>query len=193
MRMTRCGWVNEADAAYVAYHDEEWGVPLRDDRALWELLMLEGFQAGLSWITILRKRPAFRLAFAGFEPARVAKFGQFEITTLLENPDIVRSRAKIEATIHAARVFEEMRASGRSFADFVWDAVDGMPVQNTWRSFRDAPVKTSASETLSKRLKDKGFKFCGPVITYAYMQAAGLVNDHEVTCPRFEIVRAMSK
>jgi DNA-3-methyladenine glycosylase I len=189
--MARCGWVNEADEVYCDYHDTEWGVPIRDDRALWELLCLESFQAGLSWITILRKRDAFRLAFAGFEPAIVAKFGEADITRLLTDAGIVRSRLKIESVIRAAQIFEEMKATGESFSDFIWGGRDIAPVQNAWVSYRDAPVSNPASEALSKRLKAKGFKFCGPVICLAFMQATGMINDHEVGCPRHAPVRAM--
>jgi DNA-3-methyladenine glycosylase I len=189
----RCGWVTRGDALYEIYHDAEWGVPLADPRALFELLMLEGFQAGLSWITILRKRAAFRAAFAGFEPVRIAAFGAADVERLLADPGIVRSRAKIEAVIAGARLYEDMRASGENFAHFIWNVVDGRPVQNEWASFRDAPTSTPASEALSKALKAQGFKFCGPVICYAYMQAAGLVNDHETGCPRYEPVRTMGR
>jgi DNA-3-methyladenine glycosylase I len=189
--MTRCGWVNENDALYCHYHDTEWGVPVRDDRALWELLILECFQAGLSWITILRKREAFRRAFAGFDPAIVAQFDESDITRLLADEGIVRSRLKIEAVISAAQIYQDMKAQGESFAEFVWDGANVAPVQNAWTHYRDAPVSTPASEALSKRLKARGFKFCGPVICLAYMQAAGMVNDHEVGCPRYRPVAAM--
>lgn len=189
--MARCGWVNEADAIYCDYHDTEWGVPLRDDRALWELLCLESFQAGLSWITILRKRDAFRSAFAGFEPAIVAHFDKIDVARLLADAGIVRSRLKIESVIRAAQVFEDMRAGGESFAEFVWGGHDVAPVQNAWVDYKDAPVSTPTSEALSKRLKAKGFKFCGPVICLAFMQASGMINDHEVGCPRYLPVQAM--
>jgi DNA-3-methyladenine glycosylase I len=189
--MARCGWVNEEDAVYCAYHDTEWGVPVRDDRELWELLCLESFQAGLSWITILRKRNAFRLAFAGFEPAIVAKFDEADIFRLLADTGIVRSRLKIEAVIRSAQIFEEMKASGDSFNAFIWGGVSVDPVQNAWVNYKDAPVSNTSSEALSKRLKAKGFKFCGPVICLAFMQAAGIVNDHEVGCPRYEPVKAL--
>jgi DNA-3-methyladenine glycosylase I len=187
----RCGWVDERDPIYVAYHDEEWGVPLRDDRALWELLCLEGFQAGLSWITILRKRAGFRAAFAHFRPEQVAEFQADDIERLMQDPAIVRSRAKIEATINSARIYLEMQARGEALSDFIWEVVDGKPVQNNLTRGGEFIVTSPAAELLSKRLRGKGFKFCGPVITYAFMQAAGLVNDHEVTCPRFEAVCAL--
>ena len=186
--MARCGWVNEADSLYCEYHDTEWGVPLRDDRALWELLCLESFQAGLSWITILRKRDAFRLAFAGFEPALVAQFDEHDILRLLADTGIVRSRLKIESVIKAAQIYQDMTAAGESFSEFVWGGPNVAPVQNAWVSYKDAPVSNVASEALSKRLKAKGFKFCGPVICLAFMQASGMVNDHEIGCPRYDVV-----
>jgi DNA-3-methyladenine glycosylase I len=189
--MARCGWVNEADSLYCHYHDTEWGVPVRDDRDLWELLCLESFQAGLSWITILRKREAFRVAFAGFDPARVARFDETDIVRLLADEGIVRSRLKIEAVISAARIYQEMKANGESFSAFVWGGDHVAPVQNAWISYKDAPVSTPPSHALSKRLKAKGFKFCGPVICLAFMQAAGMVNDHEVGCPRYKPVKAL--
>jgi DNA-3-methyladenine glycosylase I len=189
----RCGWVNINEPDYVDYHDEEWGVPLTDGRALWELSVLEGFQAGLAWITILKKRPAFREAFGGFDPQTVAAFGESDITRLLANPGIVRSRAKIEAAITSARAYLELEAAGPGFSAFVWDIVDGRPVQNAWASYRDAPVQTPASQLLSQRLKQRGIRFFGPVIAYAFMQAAGLVNDHEVGCPRHAPVRAIGE
>lgn len=189
----RCGWVLPGDALYEAYHDAEWGVPCADDSALFELLMLEGFQAGLAWITVLRKRDAFRAAFDGFEPVRIASYGEADIERLLANPGIVRSRAKIEAVIAGARIFSEMAARGERFSHLIWGFVDGRPVQNAWRSFRDGPTSTPASAALSKELKRRGFKFCGPVICYAYMQAAGLVNDHETACPRHDPVRALGE
>jgi DNA-3-methyladenine glycosylase I len=190
--MARCGWVLETDALYCHYHDTEWGVPVRDDRTLWELLCLECFQAGLSWITILRKREAFRAAFAGFDPARVARFDEDDVARLLQDEGIVRSRLKIEAVIASARIYNHMMANGESFAEFVWGGANVIPVQNAWTSYRDAPTKTPASEALSKRLKAKGFKFCGPVICLAYMQAAGMVNDHELGCPRYQPVAELA-
>ena len=189
--MARCGWVNENDSVYCEYHDTEWGVPLRDDRALWELLCLESFQAGLSWITILRKRDAFRLAFAGFDPALVAKFDENDIVRLLADAGIVRSRLKIEAVIKAAQIYQDTKAAGESFSEFVWGGANVAPIQNAWVSYKDAAVSNAASEALSKRLKAKGFKFCGPVICMAFMQASGMVNDHEVGCPRYRPVAAL--
>jgi DNA-3-methyladenine glycosylase I len=182
MSKQRCGWVLESDPLYVAYHDEEWGVPIRDDRALWELLCLEGFQAGLSWITILRKRSAFREAFCGFEPDQVATFGPVDIERLMANPGIVRARAKIIATIDSARLFQSIQREEGGFSDFIWSVVGGTPIHNHPKSFREGPTKSAESEELARKLKAHGFKFCGPVICYAFMQAAGLVIDHETTC-----------
>ena len=190
--MARCGWVNENDHVYCDYHDTEWGVPVRDDRALWELLCLESFQAGLSWITILRKRPAFQRAFAEFDPSQVAKFTQADVTRLMTDASIVRSRLKIEATIRSAQIYERMLASGESFCEFVWGGVDVMPIQNGWISYKDAPTSTPQSDALSKRLKSKGFMFCGPVICLAFMQASGMYNDHEVGCPRYAPIKALA-
>jgi DNA-3-methyladenine glycosylase I len=189
----RCGWVDQRDSLYCDYHDTEWGVPLVDSRALWELSVLEGFQAGLAWITVLRKRAAFREAFAGFDPEAVAAFDEADIQRLLGNAGIVRSRAKIEATITSARVWCELEAGGPGFSALVWDVVDGRPIQNSWKGFRDAPVETDQSRKLSALMKQRGIKFFGPVIAYAFMQAAGLVNDHETGCPRYAPVRAMGE
>ena len=175
----RCSWAN-SDPLLRAYHDEEWGVPLSDSRALWELLMLEGFQAGLAWITVLRKREAFRKAFRNFDPAKVAKFQEPDIARLLQNPDIIRSRAKIEATIHGAQLFLEMKKTGIDFDTWVWDLAGGKPIQNAG----PVPAQTPLSIMISKELKRRGFKFVGPTIVYAWMQAAGIVNDHAPDCFR---------
>jgi DNA-3-methyladenine glycosylase I len=175
----RCKWAGN-DPLMQAYHDEEWGVPDFDSRSLWETLMLEGFQAGLSWITVLRKREEFRKAFRNFDPQKVAKFGEKDIAKLLENPGIIRSRAKIEATIAGARIFLDMQKSATTFADFAWSFVDGKPIQNKG----PVPASTPLSETISKELKRRGFKFVGPTIVYAWMQAVGLVNDHADDCFR---------
>lgn len=164
-----------------AYHDQEWGVREDDPRGLWEKLMLDGFQAGLAWITVLRKREAFREAFAGFEPERVARFGEAEIATLLDNAGIIRSRAKIEATIGGARVYLAMREQGEDFGDFCWSFTDGEVLRGDGRTF---PAKTELSEQISKELKRRGFKFVGPTIVYAWMQAVGIVNDHAAGCFR---------
>ena len=176
--------MNQADPLYCAYHDEEWGVPERDPRALWEKLVLDGFQAGLAWITILRKRETLREAFDGFDPTAVARYDEARIGLLLQNPGIIRSRAKIESAIAGARVWLDMAERGEDFSSYLWGFVDGRPVQNAWRGFRDAPTASPVSEALAKDLKRRGFKFCGPVITYAFMQAVGMVNDHETGCPR---------
>jgi DNA-3-methyladenine glycosylase I len=176
----RCVWAGD-DPLMQAYHDEEWGVPERDPRALWEMLMLEGFQAGLSWAIVLRKRETFRKAFGGFDPNRVARFSKRDVDRLMTNPGIIRARAKIEATIAGARIFCEMRDHGEDFADFCWSFSDGNVVSGSGRSF---PTQTALSETISKELKRRGFKFVGPTIVYAWMQAVGIVNDHSISCFR---------
>lgn len=176
---SRCTWA-ESDPLLRAYHDAEWGVPVRDSRTLWELLMLEGFQAGLAWIIVLRKREAFRKAFKGFDPAKVARFTEADIERLLQNPGIIRSRAKIEATIQAARIFLAMHKSGEDFAAFLWEMVGGKPIP----SRGPVPAQTPLAVEMSKQLKKRGFKFVGPVIVYAFMQAAGMVNDHSPDCFR---------
>lgn len=182
---TRCSWA-ESDPLLCDYHDAEWGVPQHDSRALWELLMLEGFQAGLSWLIILRKRDAFRKAFRNFDPVKVAKFGKTDIDRLLQNEGIIRSRAKIEATIQGARIFLEMKKAGTDFSSWVWYLAGGRPIQNTG----PVPAQSPLSITLSKELKNRGFKFCGPVIVYAWMQAAGIVNDHAPNCFRRQVRRS---
>ena len=187
--MERCGW-HGSDQDYVAYHDTEWGVPEYDSRALWEKLVLDGFQAGLSWITILRKREAFREAFAGFDPVKVAAFTDADVERLLQNEGIVRHRGKIEATIRGARSFVDMEGK-EGFSDFVWSYVDGAPIQNSWERLSDVPAATDLSTKLSKDLKKQGFNFCGPTIVYAWMQACGLVNDHLVSCFRHDEVQKM--
>jgi DNA-3-methyladenine glycosylase I len=188
--MERCGWVTE-DALYRAYHDDEWGVPQRDGRALWEQLTLEGFQAGLSWLTILKKREGFRAAFAGFEPWVVAGWGEAEVARLLADPGIVRHRGKVDATIGNARAWCEMGGAA-AFSGFVWDFVDGVPVQGRRVSLAEVPAVTAVSTALSKGLKARGFRFCGPTTAYAFMQAAGLVNDHVAECHRHDAVAAMA-
>jgi DNA-3-methyladenine glycosylase I len=175
----RCAWA-ERDPLLRAYHDEEWGVPEYDSRALWEKLMLDGFQAGLSWAIILRKRDAFRKAFKHFDPVAVARFGEADVARLLQDPGIVRSRAKIEATIGGARAYLKMQAAGEDFSTFLWTMAGGKPIQNRG----DAPSQSPLSEEMSKALKKRGFKFVGPVIVYAWMQAVGIVNDHAAGCFR---------
>jgi DNA-3-methyladenine glycosylase I len=177
---SRCAWASD-DPLMQAYHDAEWGVPQRDPRRLWEMLMLEGFQAGLSWAIVLRKREAFREAFAGFDPDKVARFGKRDVARLMNNAGIIRARAKIEATLTGARIFCKMRDSGENFADFCWSFTDGHAVTGSGRSF---PTQTALSETISKELKRRGFKFVGPTIVYAWMQAVGIVNDHSIGCFR---------
>ncbi|MFC3181479.1 DNA-3-methyladenine glycosylase I [Cypionkella sinensis] len=177
----RCGWCG-SDPVYVAYHDDEWGRPLRDPRALFECLILEGFQAGLSWITILRRREAFRAAFAGFDPAVLAGWGEAETQRLLTDPGIIRHRGKIEATFAGARAYLAIEAR-EGFANFIWKHVDHQSVDRQLGSLTQAVAQTEASVALSKALKAEGFKFVGPTISYAFMQAVGMVNDHVVTCP----------
>jgi DNA-3-methyladenine glycosylase I len=178
----RCPWCGN-DPLYIAYHDDEWGVPEHDSRALWEMLILEGFQSGLSWITILRKRENFRRAFDGFRPEAVARYGPADIERLLQDAGIVRHRGKIEGAIASAKAYLKIEAR-QSFADFVWQSVDGEPVQGGLQSMGDAVAETPASRLLSKALKAEGFAFCGPTTTYAFMQATGLVNDHLTSCHR---------
>lgn len=178
--LSRCSWA-QADPLMRAYHDAEWGVPQRDPRMLWEMLMLEGFQAGLAWIVILRKREAFRAAFAGFDPVKVAAFGGADIERLMADPGIVRARAKIEATIRGAQIYLDMAARGEDFADFCWSFTGGAPIVGEGAAF---VATTPLSEAISKELKRRGFKFVGPTIVYAWMQAVGLVNDHSRDCYR---------
>lgn len=184
----RCSW-SQNDPVYRAYHDEEWGVPEYDGRALWETLMLEGFQAGLAWIVILRKRDAFRKAFKNFDSAKVARFGEVDMERLLQDPGIVRSRAKIEATINGARIYQAMQAAGEDFSDLVWKMAGGKPIQNSG----GIPTQSALSEAFSKEFKKRGFKFVGPVIVYAWMQAVGIVNDHASNCFRRKIVAKMRR
>lgn len=175
----RCKWAS-SDELMARYHDEEWGVPKFDSRALWEMLMLEGFQAGLSWITVLRKRDAFRVAFKQFDPVKVARFTERDISRLLQDPGIIRSRAKIMATIQGARVFLDMEEAGVDFSEWVWGLTGGKPIKNAG----PVPSSTPLAERMSKELKRRGFKFVGPVIVYAWMQACGMVNDHAPDCFR---------
>jgi len=190
----RCAWRGMAgDALYVAYHDTEWGVPVYDSRALWEKLVLDGFQAGLAWITILRKREAFQRAFAGFDPEIVARFGAEDRARLMADAGIVRSNAKIDAAISGARIYLDMREHGEDFSQFLWTFTGGQPIQNSWTSFDQAPTQTEVAVDMAKALKAKGFKFCGPVIVYAFMQAVGMVNDHMTDCSRHQAVARMAK
>lgn len=178
--LRRCTWA-EGDPLMRAYHDEEWGVPQHDPRMLWEMLMLEGFQAGLSWITVLKKRDAFRAAFAGFEPERVARFGAKDVTRLMGDAGIIRARAKIDATITGAQLYLDMRDRGESFTDFSWSFTDGKVLKGNGRT---VPASTPLSEQISKEMKRRGFKFVGPTIIYAWMQAVGIVDDHAIGCFR---------
>ena len=190
--LIRCGWRGMAgDPLYEAYHDTEWGVPEYDARALWEKLVLDGFQAGLAWITILRKRDAFREAFAGFDPDLVARFGEAERAALMANAGIVRSNAKIDAAIQSARLYLDMREKGEDFSQFIWSFTNGRVVQNKWSEIGQVPAQTRVAEEMAKALKAKGFKFVGPVIVYAFMQATGIVNDHLTCCHRHEQVKRL--
>jgi DNA-3-methyladenine glycosylase I len=179
----RCSWADN-DPLMRIYHDKEWGLPERDSRALWEALMLDGFQAGLSWLTILRKREAFRKAFHNFDPKKIARMGEADIARLLQNEDIIRSRAKIEATINGARIYLAMADAGEDFSTWIWNMVGNKPIQN----HGTVPAKTPLSEEISAALKRRGFKFVGPVIVYAWMQACGIVNDHSADCFRRKAV-----
>jgi DNA-3-methyladenine glycosylase I len=176
----RCAWAQD-DALMRAYHDEEWGIPQHDPRMLWEMLMLEGFQAGLSWITVLRKREAFRKAFAGFDPVRVARFGEDDVTRLMADAGIVRAQAKIRATIAGARIYCDMAERGEGFADFCWSFTEGKVLKSPGRQWI---AHSPLSETISKEMKRRGFKFVGPTIVYAWMQAVGIVDDHAIGCFR---------
>jgi DNA-3-methyladenine glycosylase I len=183
----RCPWAG-TDPLYVAYHDEEWGVPSRDDRHLFEMLVLEGAQAGLSWITILRKREGYRRAFAGFDPAKVARFGPKDVERLLGDAGIVRNRLKVESAIDSAKAFLALQEEAGSFSSWLWAHVDGRPVESSFREMREVPAKTPLAERISKDLRKRGFRFVGPTIVYAYLQAVGVVNDHLVSCPRRQAV-----
>ncbi|PSN79120.1 DNA-3-methyladenine glycosylase I [filamentous cyanobacterium CCP4] len=181
--LPRCGWVH-ADPIEIAYHDTEWGVPLHDDRKHFEFILLDGFQAGLSWITILRKRENFRAAFDGFDPEAIARYDEARHQELLQAAGIVRNRLKIAAATRNARAFLQVQEAFGSFDRYIWQFVDGKTVQNRWATLAEAPVRTPASDAMSKDLKRRGFTFVGSTICYAYMQAAGMVNDHTVDCFR---------
>src|SRR5437588_194380 len=178
----RCPWPKQ-DPLYVAYHDEEWGVPEFDDRALYEKLVLDGFQAGLSWITILRKRENFRRAFDGFKPEKIARYTPAKIERLMQDAGIVRNRLKIEGAVKSARAYLDVMENG-GFSRLLWDHLDGKPKMNAFHSVRQVPAETALSRKISKELAQRGFKFCGPTIVYAFMQATGMINDHLVTCFR---------
>jgi DNA-3-methyladenine glycosylase I len=180
----RCAWAGE-DPLYVAYHDREWGVPVHDDRLLFEFLILEGAQAGLAWITILRKREGYRKAFAGFDPARVARFDKRKVASLLKDPGIVRNRLKIEAAVSNAKAFLKVQEEFGSFDAYIWEFVGGAPIRNAFGALGEIPAETPESRAMSKDLKRRGFRFVGPTICYAFMQAVGMVNDHVVGCRRY--------
>jgi len=189
-RTTRCTWCG-TDPLYVAYHDHEWGVPVHDDRLLFEFLVLEGAQAGLSWLTILRKREAYRQAFDGFDPERVARYSQRRVEKLLANPGIVRNRLKVESAVKNAKAFLAVQGEFGSFDSYMWTFVDGKPKQNAWRSLKDLPPRTADSDRMSKDLVRRGFSFVGSTICYAHMQAVGMVNDHTVDCFRHREVASL--
>ncbi|MGI9418645.1 MAG: DNA-3-methyladenine glycosylase I [Geminicoccaceae bacterium] len=180
---TRCSWCGD-DPLYMAYHDDEWGVPERDDKRLFEMLLLEGFQAGLAWITILRKREGFRAAFDGFDPVKVAAYDQAKVERLLQDEGIVRHRGKVEGAVQSAKATLDLMATSEGFSGFLWQFVDGAQIQNRFETLADVPAQTPQSQAMSKALKKKGFKFCGPTICYAFMQATGMVNDHVIDCFR---------
>lgn len=183
MAKMRCGWVSD-DPLYIAYHDEEWGVPVYDDQNIFEFLILETFQAGLSWITVLRKRENFREAFAGFDMKKVAAFDESKIMSVMDNPGIIRNQAKIRAAVSNASAFMEVQKEFGSFSTYIWSFVNGKPIQNQFKSLKELPAKTSLAEQISKDLKQRGFKFVGPTVVYAHMQATGMVNDHTTDCFR---------
>ncbi|MCB1326757.1 MAG: DNA-3-methyladenine glycosylase I [Leptospiraceae bacterium] len=181
----RCAWAKLSNPLYVQYHDREWGVPVHDDRHLFEMLNLEGAQAGLSWETILNKREGYRKAFANFDAAKVARFTPARVAKLLTNPAIVRNRLKVEGTVQNAKAFLKIQKEFGSFNRYIWSFVDGKPIQNRWRHLKELPSKTEISDAMSKDLKKRGFKFVGSTVCYAFMQATGMVNDHLVTCFRY--------
>ncbi|MHA2424477.1 MAG: DNA-3-methyladenine glycosylase I [Candidatus Thorarchaeota archaeon] len=184
----RCGWAPLDDLLYVKYHDEEWGVPVHDDRMLFEFLLLEGFQAGLSWITILRKRENYRRAFDNFDPKKVAKYDEKKIEKLMQDSGIVRNRRKIESAVTNAKAFLEVQKEFGSFKDYIWGFVDCKPIVNKWKTMEEIPANTDLSDKISKDLKRRGFKFVGSTIVYAHMQATGMVNDHTIDCFRYNEV-----
>ena len=187
---TRCAWAG-SDPLYVAYHDEQWGVPMHDDQELFEMLVLEGAQAGLSWSTILNKRENYRRAFDGFEIARVAAYGEDDIQRLLADPGIVRNQLKLRSAVRNARAVLEIQAEFGSLDAYLWDFVNGVPIQNTWQTLKEIPAQTPLSEAMSKGLKQRGCTFVGPTICYALMQSVGMVNDHTMDCFRYEEVRSL--
>jgi DNA-3-methyladenine glycosylase I len=187
-----CSWAPIGDSLYRAYHDIEWGVPVRDSRALWEKLQLDGMQAGLAWITILRKRGTICEEFDDFDPERIACWDERRIEVALRNPGIIRCRRKVEAVVGNARAFLEAAQRGEDFSRWLWDYVGGRPIQNRVHAWREGPTKSEISERISRALRSRGYAFCGPVIVYAFMQAVGMVNDHELSCRRRAEVAAMA-
>jgi DNA-3-methyladenine glycosylase I len=191
--LTRCPWPGKDDALYIAYHDSEWGVPEYDDRALYEKLVLDGFQAGLSWITILRKRDNFRRAFDGFAPEKIARYDARKKAALMKDAGIVRNRLKIEGAVLSARAWLDVMEKGPGFSALLWDFLDGTPKVNRFRTTKQVPAETALSRAMSKELTARGFKFVGPTIVYAFMQAVGMVNDHLVKCHRHEACRNLAR
>jgi DNA-3-methyladenine glycosylase I len=191
VQQQRCPWCGD-DPIYVAYHDEVWGVPEYDSLALFEKLCLDGQQAGLSWLTILKKQAGYRAAYDNFDPERVARYDDQKIEALLQDPGIIRNRLKVRSIINNARSYLQLTADGTNFSDFLWSFVGGEPIQNHWEAFEDVPVFTAEAEAMSKALKRQGFNFVGPTIVYAFMQATGMVNDHLVSCPQHARCRALS-
>lgn len=187
MERHRCGWCL-GDDLYEAYHDYEWGVPVKDDDTIFEFLILETFQAGLSWITILRKRENFRKAFDNFDYKKIATYGQKKIDTLLQDPGIVRNRLKVNATVSNAQAFMKVQQEFGTFSNYIWGFVDSKPIKNAFKTYKDAPANTKLSDAISKDLKKRGFKFVGSTVVYAHMQATGMVNDHEIQCFRYHEV-----
>ena len=188
----RCGWCGD-DPLYVTYHDEEWGVPVYDDRTIFEFLILEGAQAGLSWSTILKKREGYRRAFDDFDVEKIARYDGIKISALLTDPGIVRNQLKIGSAVTNAQAFLKLQDEWGSFSEYFWSFVDGRPIQNAWRTLAEIPAKTPLADTISKDLKNRGFRFVGPTIVYAHMQATGMVNDHLVDCFRYPEIVAMSE
>ena len=191
-KIKRCAWAGESSENYIRYHDEEWGVPVTDDRRQFEFLILEGAQAGLSWSTILNKREGYRRNFADFDPEKVARFTPKRIEKILTDPGIVRNRLKVESAVTNARAFLEVQEEYDGFCNYIWGFVNGKPIQNRWRSMSEMPATSPESDALNKDLKKRGFRFVGSTIVYAHMQATGMVNDHEVSCFRYRECRALA-
>ncbi len=191
MSKKRCEWAGTSDLEYLRYHDEEWGVPVTDDRLLFEFLILEGAQAGLSWSTILKRRQGYINAFEGFNPEKVAAFGKRKINALLKDPGIIRNKLKVESAVRNAKAFLEVQEEFGSFSSYQWSFVDHEPIQNSWKTMKQVPAQTKVSEAFSKDLKKRGFNFVGPTIMYAHMQAVGMVNDHTVDCFRYRQIKKL--